>query len=121
MARFLVTETLTELRFYRIGKDNRPMTVVRQRLYNTSEELFTADVEGSVEICPYDLEGTQPKGSGEYLDPDVTKAKLDISKAANTQTSARVGGLIDKVLSKGIGLLVIGIIAWGLIGGIIAG
>ena len=121
MGRFLVTETLTELRFYRIGKENRPMTVVRQRLYNTSEELFTADVEGSIEICPYDLEGTQPKGDGAFLDPDVTKAKLDISKAANTQTSTKVGGILDKILSKGLGILVIAIIAWGLIGGIVAG
>lgn len=39
MARFLVVSTNLEYRFYRVGKDNRPMTVVKKRLYNTSEDL----------------------------------------------------------------------------------
>lgn len=118
MGRFLVISTNLEYRFYRLGKDNRPQTVVKKRLYNTSEELFTADAEGALEICPYPLEGTQPMGSGEFVDPDVTKAKLDVAKAANTQTTSKVGGILDGIGKYWVGLLVAVMLVWGVAGGL---
>ena len=116
MGRFLVLVTNLELRFYRTGKDNRPMTIVKKRLFNTSEELFTADESGAIEICPYRLESTQPMGDGAFLDPDISKAKLDVSKAANTQPASKVGSILDGIAGKWVGILVLVLLAWAMIG-----
>ena len=121
MGRFLVVSTNLEYRFYRVGKDNRPMTVVKKRLYNTSEDLYTADEAGSMEICPYPLEGTQPMGDGKFLDPDITKAILDVAKGANTQPTSKVGSILDKISGKWVGLLVLVLLGWAMIGSLVVG
>lgn len=121
MGRFLVVSTNLEYRFYRVGKDNRPMTVVKKRLYNTSEELYTADEAGSMEICPYPLESTQPMGDGSFLDPDITKAKLDVAKGANTQPTSKVGSILDNIAGKWVGILVLVLLGWAFIGSYMSG
>lgn len=66
---------------YNLGKASRAMTIVRQRLFRTDDRLFWCDFEGPDSIIIYDLDSTQPYGTGtKYLDPDTTMAFIDIAR-----------------------------------------
>jgi hypothetical protein len=94
MSRSLLIVTKTEIKRYTLGKDTRPMTTVRKRLYRTDERLMLHNVAGEDEIIIYDVDSTQPYGSGkEYLDPDETMDLIDIGKRARTKNVSHLSGI----------------------------
>ena len=80
MTRYLVIKTKNELMFLKIGKWARPLTIWKGRLFRTDERLMVSDRAGRNEFVMYDIDGTQPYGKGERLNPDETMAIIDIAK-----------------------------------------
>lgn len=80
MPRYLVIRTKTELNFLKLGKNTRPLTMWKQRLFRTDERLMVPERSGKREFVMYDIDGTQPYGSGELLNPDETMALIDVAK-----------------------------------------
>lgn len=109
MSRSLLIVTKTEIKRYTLGKDTRPMTTVRKRLYRTDERLMLHNVAGEDEIIIYDVDSTQPYGSGkEYLDPDETMDLIDIGKRARTKNVSHLSGARPEWIIYGIvGILVV--------------
>lgn len=118
MTRLLGIMNKQSVRFYKVGRKNRPFAIVNKRLYYIPEERFLADTEGEREICLYDLEGTQPYGYVEYLNPDLTKAYLDHAKDSGGKVSD-IGGLSALSGEKLIGLAVLVIVLYAIIGGMV--
>lgn len=80
---------------YRLGKNNRPMTTVKHRLFRTDDELFFKQQDSEDSIIIYHLDSTQPYTDNEdnYLDPDKTMALIDIGRA----TYGKNMGFVDKI------------------------
>lgn len=120
MARHLLIMTKTELTFYRVGKGLRPLTVVKRRLFNTSEDLMVADTEGRIEMVAYDLEGTQPYGRGERLEPDLSMAYIDSAKEAYAAPTNKLGGKILNNIGRAfVPVIVVLLVGYALINGAI--
>lgn len=118
MARHLLIITKSELTFYRVGKGLRPLTVVKKRLFNTSENLMIADTEGRIEMVAYDLEGTQPYGRGDRLEPDLSMAYIDSAKEAHAAPAAKLGGkILNSIGRLFVPVIVVMLIGYALING----
>lgn len=80
---------------YRLGKNNRPMTTVRGRLFRTDDGLFFGQEDSSDSMVIYNLDDTQPysESSDVYLDPDKTMALIDVGKSGKN----KYGGLVEQV------------------------
>lgn len=84
---------------YNMSKIALPMTIIRNHLYRTDEELFHLEKGGDQAIEFVELENTQVFGSGrDYLDPDETIAILDTApdlkgKVANWSKLTNGGGM----------------------------
>lgn len=112
MTRSLLIVTKTEIKRYLLGKDTRPMTRVRRRLYRTDEHLMLKNLAADEEIVVYDVDSTQPYGNeDEYLDPDVTMCMIDIgkgSKSKNVGTLSNLSSMNPQLLLYAIvGVLVV--------------
>lgn len=106
MARQVAIMTKTDVHFYRVGRDARPLTTIRKRLYDTSESNMVVDSAGSMELVLYDLDGTQPYGSGKRLDPDITMALIDSAKESGEKPTAKISGKWLNTLSKNFGVII---------------
>lgn len=97
MSRSLLIVTKGEIKRYVLGKDVRPMTRVRRRLFRTDEHLMIRNIAGDDEYIIYDVDSTQPYGNErEYLDPDETMNYIAISKGSKTKNVRTLGALSDK-------------------------
>lgn len=78
---------------YKLSKNNRPMTTIRNRLFRTDDALFFKQKDESNSIIIYPLDSTQPYCRNEkYVDPDITMAMIDIGK-----TTHKNKGFVDKI------------------------
>lgn len=94
MSRSLIIVTKTDVKRYVLGKDTRPLTRVRRRLYRTDERLMLKNVAGDDEVVIYDVDSTQPYGNeDEYLDPDETMCMIDIGKKSRNKNVSTLGSL----------------------------
>lgn len=118
MTRLLGTMNKQSVRFYKVGRKNRPFAIVDKKLYYIPEDRFIADIGGEYEFILYDYDGTQPYGFPEYLDPDLTKVYLDHAKQSGGKAS-RLGGLADIKMNTILGIGVVILIAYGIIGGML--
>lgn len=111
MSRSLLIVTKGEIKRYVLGKDVRPMTRVRRRLYRTDEYLMIRNIIGEDEYVMYDIDSTQPYGNEkEYLDPDETMNYIAISKGSKTKNVKTLGAISDKpefILYGIVGIVVI--------------
>lgn len=86
MTRDLFIKTKTDVTRYTLGKNVRPITVVRHRLYRTDEKLMMADRCADSEFVLYDLDDIQPYCVEETLSPDDTMAMIDIAKSSGKKS-----------------------------------
>ena len=93
MTRDLYIRTKSEVRRYPLGKNTRPLTVVRRRLFRTDDSLMISDRERDHQFVMYDIESTQPC-FGPLVSPDLTMAYTDIAKqAGKNQAVSKLGFL----------------------------
>lgn len=93
MTRDLYIRTKSEVRRYVLGKNTRPLTVVRRRLYRTDDSLMISDMASDHQFVMYDIESTQPYYAPP-VSPDLTMAYTDIAKqAGKNQAVSRLGFL----------------------------
>lgn len=110
MARQVAIQTKTDVHFYRVGRDARPLATIRKRLYDTSEQHMVVDAEGSMEMVLYDLDGTQPYGAGYKVDPDITMALIDSAKESGEKPTSKVPTKWLKSLADNFGILIAGVL-----------
>ncbi len=119
MERFLAIQTAHQVKFYKIGKSGRPLTVVRHRLFRTDESLMVSDRSGGTSFVLYDLEDTQPYGHGDYLDPDFTKTLIDSGKDGSGVRANKLDSFFSGFGKWGTTLIVLIVIVYALaMGGI---
>lgn len=118
MARLLGTINKQSVKFYKVGRKNGPFAIVDKKLYYTPEDRFIADISGEYEFILYDDNGTQTYGFPEYLDPDLTKVYLDHAKQSGGKAS-KLGGLANIKTNTIIGIVIVILLAYGLIGGLV--
>lgn len=91
MTRDIYIRTKSEVRRYVLGKNARPLTVIRKRLYRTDDELMVSDMASSHQFVMYDIDNTQPYYTG-LVSPDLTMAYIDIAKqAGKNQAVSKIG------------------------------
>lgn len=118
MGRDLFIRTHTGVRRYILGKNVRPLAVVRNRLYRVDDALMCYNREGSDSFIMYDLDSTQPYGHGEPLDPDITLATIDVSKSNHKDGTKGILSAVSGLSTDKIMYIIIGIIViWSLLSG----
>lgn len=93
MTRDLYIRTKSEIRRYPLGKNVRPLTVVRHRLFRTDDALMISDTGSDHQLVMYDIESTQPYYQQDILSPDLTMAYTDIAKQAGRASVSRLSFL----------------------------
>ena len=81
MTRRIAIKTKTGITFYDLNSNDRPLTIVGQRLYRTDEKYMLASCTDAEEFCLYDLDSTYPYCI-EPPAPDETMAYIDVVKAS---------------------------------------
>lgn len=117
MSRFLAIKTKTSVKFFEMGSSVRPLTVVNNRLYRTDEFLMCANKTGGDEFVLYDLDGTQPYGLKEYLNPDETMALIDVARSNNKKAVSRLSWLTNLNMAKLTPFIVIAVLAYAFLNG----
>ena len=103
MARYLVIVTDTTAKRYKLGKDIKPLTTARSRLYRTDSRLCLRNVGAEEELIIYDVDSTQPYGSGtEPLNPDETMALIDIAKRGGSRAITKLSDIKSDYILYGI-------------------
>lgn len=110
MTRDLFITTKTSVKRYILGKNVKPLTIVRNRLYRTDENFMIASVSSDDQVVMYPIDGTQPFCVREFVDPDITMALIDVAKSNKKQTVSKLD-MLNSVNSK--------VWMWLLIGGIV--
>lgn len=119
MTRFIALIKGNKVIFNKISIDARPFAALHRELYYIPEKIFCKDINSDNDFCLYDKGDTQPYGNGEYIDPDVVKAYLELAKNSGGKPS-RLDTLFNKFGSKSIlGLVILLLIGYGIIGGIV--
>ncbi len=77
--RKIAIKTATECRFYELPSDEKPLTIVQEKLYRTDEKLMLWTDDGT-EFCLYNLDGIIPLGIENPPDPDKTMAYCDVER-----------------------------------------
>ena len=117
MTRDLIILTKTSARRYILGKNTKPLTLVRNRLYRTDERFFIKSRTEADEIILYDVDETQPRGTTEYADPDETMAYIDIAKSNKRENVSRLDSLNSIKPGTLMALLVVGLVVFSLLTG----
>lgn len=117
MPRYLVLKTKTKVRFFELGSLVRPLTVVNNRLYRTDEFLMIANKSGGDEFVMYDLDGTQPYGASDYLNPDETMALIDVARSNNKKAVSRLSWLTNLNMAKLTPIIVIMVLIYAFLNG----
>ena len=80
---------------YRLGKNNRPMTVIKHRLFRTDDQFFFKQKDSADCVLIYQLDSTQPYTDDEssYLNRDMTMALIDVGRS----TYGKSIGFVDKI------------------------
>lgn len=112
MTRQIVIRTKTRIEFKELGAKGRSLTAIGNRLYRTDERLMIPDLNTNREIVMYDLDGTQPYGTGQRLDPDETMALVDIARAGNGRGVNRLGWFSNITMKKAMPFIVILILVY---------
>lgn len=76
----------TRIRRYKIGRNTKPIVLVRKRLYRVDDPLCVSTCDGRKTAAFYRLESTQSLGMGIYLDPDNTMAHTDVGRGRKNAT-----------------------------------
>lgn len=82
MTRRIAILTKTGVKFYDLKSNERPLTIIGQRIYRTDEKFMIANATRPDEFCLYDLDSTYPYCVQEPPAPDETMAYIDIVKAS---------------------------------------
>ena len=118
--RYLVIKQKQSIRFYKITKNQRPLTIVKNRIFRTDEKLMVPDNSGNFEMIAYDIDSTQPYNAFErFLDPDITKLYIDSMKLARNKPvnldssfdmifKIVIGGIVGLVILWGVGQFILG-------------
>ena len=93
MTRDLYIRTKSDISRYPFGKNVRPLTVVRHRLFRTDDALMISDTGSDHQLVMYDIESTQPYYQQGILSPDLTMAYTDIAKQAGRVSVSKLGFL----------------------------
>lgn len=109
MSRYLVILTKSEVQFLKLGKNARPLTAWKQRLFRTDERLMIPDRTGRREFVMYDIDGTQPYGLGTPLNPDETMALIDVAKTNKGRNVTKLDAL-NQLDSKVYMYAIVGIV-----------
>lgn len=119
MTRFLAIIKGHKIIFNKISNNARPLASIHNELYYIPEDVFICDAAGEDDFCLYDRGGTQPYGPAVFIDPDLVKAYIDLAKHAGGKPS-KLDNLFNKLGTKSIlGLVVLLLIAYGIIGGMV--
>lgn len=119
MTRFIAIIKGHKVVFNKLSNNARPLVTIHNELYYIPEDVFMSDANGDDDFCLYDRGGTQPYGRGDFINPDLVKAYIDLAKHAGGRPS-RLDGLFNKLGSKSLlGLIVLLLIAYGIIGGMV--
>lgn len=117
IVRQIVIKTKTKIEFRNLGSNGRSLTAIGGRVYRTDEALMSPDLNSNREIVIYDLDGTQPYGNGDYLDPDVTMALIDIARSGNGKGVNRLGWLNSLDMKKVTPIIAVIVVVYALISG----
>ena len=109
MGRYLLIRTKSELYWLKLGVNTRPLTTWKNRIFRTDERLMIPDTTGGREFVMYDVDGTQPYGSGERLDPDETMAIIDVAKTNGGKGVSKID-FLNRLDSKVYIYAIVGIV-----------
>lgn len=109
MGRYLLIRTKSELYWLKLGVNTRPLTTWKNRIFRTDERLMIPDAYGGREFVMYDVDGTQPYGSGEPLDPDETMAIIDVAKTNGGKGVSKID-FLNRLDSKVYIYAIVGIV-----------
>lgn len=91
--------TSSVVTFYDIKKTLKPIVDINNRIYRIDDKLFMTQTDAANSYLLYEVESTQPKGNGEFLDPDQTKMYIDSMKCGKKKPSKMTDGMsISKFL-----------------------
>lgn len=85
--RKIAIKTNTECRFYEIPSDDKPLTIVQEKLYRTDTDYMLARLDDGSEFCLYNLNGIVPLGIENPPDPDKTMAYCDVERTKSKVAS----------------------------------
>lgn len=94
MGRYIAILTKTQAKRYELGKDVRPLTTVRSRLYRTDEKYNLKVADRDETILPYPVDEYSPMSTTdtvEWISPDETMALIDIANASGSHGINRLG------------------------------
>lgn len=118
MGRDLFILTKTGVQRYILGKNVRPLAVVRNRLFRVDDALMCYNRDASDSFVMYDLDGTQPYGHGTPLDPDITLATIDVSKSNRKDGTKGILGAVSNINGQTFIYLIVGVVViWSLLSG----
>lgn len=96
MTRDLYIRTKSEIRRNVLGRQARPLTVLKRHLYRTDDQFMISDKASNHQFVMYDLEGTQPYYS-DLLNPDLTMAYIDIAKQSGKSQAVSGVKLLNSI------------------------
>lgn len=106
--RCLYIETQSEIKRYVLGKDVKPLVVVRHRLYRCDDELMNKSKVGGDEFALYRVDSTQPKGVGIPIDTNITMAYIRIARSSKSKGSVSILNSLNQISGQHIMWIIIG-------------
>ena len=80
MIRRIAILTKAGVKFYDLKNEDRPLTLIGQRLYRTDEKFMIVNATEAEEFVMYDVDSTYPYCVVEPPAPDETMAYIDVFK-----------------------------------------
>ena len=117
MPKYIATLTKSRVVFRKVTKNNRPMTIIYDRLYRIDESLFCSNLESNDSFVAYDIDEQQPWGHGEYLDPELTKAFIQSLQLGK----GKLKKMFDFNMETAGAIIVIMVVAFALVNSLING
>ena len=109
-----------KIKRYVLGKNCKPLVIVRNRLFRCDDDFMIPNREGGDAIIPYRVDSTQPMGKGDtQIQTKITMAYIRLAKLNNNKSAiSKIGGL-DIGITKIMYLIVAIVVVASLVGGFV--
>ena len=104
------------MNLYKLNKDVGQMVRVRKGLYRTDNYIMVPSKDKKMEVVPYHLNHTQPRGHGFQIESKNTMAHIRLLQSNNKKTPSILNGFSLKTLTT---VLIVVFVVIGLVSGLV--
>lgn len=84
--KYMAVVEINRIRFYKMKKSARPLVTIGGRLYPNDDVYYVKDVKSATAMRFQRIDSTQIMANKPvFIDPDLTRAKIDSMKLANSK------------------------------------